>query len=427
MIDFHRTGNWLAVRHGGGHAERMESRAVTALVGAGDRYLGMVGPFEVQGPWWSYVEGVTETVDRLLGVPTAVVRLLHAGNTELGRGGPVTYHVEAMAPPRAAVLDDRPDADWSEVLADHPLRAWWARPNGPAELVRCATALLGQPLAGTPVQVKTWNLSCLYRLPMAQQVVWGKATAAFAGHEAASIRLVRQHDPGLAPEVLADDRSRRLLLMGNASGVDCWDADVETLCVVVRRWVAVQAAVADGARDGASGLRTWLPASLLADLPALLAGEAGGTLDAAELDAAWRLVDRLPELLCELASAGLPDTLVHGDLHPGNMLSDGVAHMLVDWAESGVGHPAFDAWTLLRWLPAGQRDAVETTWCDAWRSLVPASDPRRALRPTAVLGPLSNAVLYQRFLDNIEPSERVYHEGDPASELRRALSAASDY
>ncbi len=31
---------------------------------------------------------------------------------------------------------------------------------------------------------------------------------------------------------------------------------------------------------------------------------------------------------------------------------------------------------------------------------------------------------YQRFLDNIETSERVYHEDDPTSEVRAAIKAA---
>ena len=35
--------------------------------------------------------------------------------------------------------------------------------------------------------------------------------------------------------------------------------------------------------------------------------------------------------------------------------------------------------------------------------------------------PLLGAVTYRRFLDNIEPSERPYHDGDPARALRRAI------
>jgi hypothetical protein len=33
-------------------------------------------------------------------------------------------------------------------------------------------------------------------------------------------------------------------------------------------------------------------------------------------------------------------------------------------------------------------------------------------------------VRYQEFLDNIEPSERVYHLGDPAAVIRKAVACA---
>jgi hypothetical protein len=45
------------------------------------------------------------------------------------------------------------------------------------------------------------------------------------------------------------------------------------------------------------------------------------------------------------------------------------------------------------------------------------------LRIAEPLAHLAYAVRYQEFLDNIEPSERVYHLGDPAAMIRHALNA----
>jgi hypothetical protein len=42
----------------------------------------------------------------------------------------------------------------------------------------------------------------------------------------------------------------------------------------------------------------------------------------------------------------------------------------------------------------------------------------------SVLGPLTYALMYQRFLDNIEPDERIYHEDDAGICLRSALDMA---
>jgi hypothetical protein len=40
-----------------------------------------------------------------------------------------------------------------------------------------------------------------------------------------------------------------------------------------------------------------------------------------------------------------------------------------------------------------------------------------------VLGAVTAAIVYQRFLDNIEPDERIYHEDDPLTEIRDAITA----
>ncbi|WP_083196863.1 hypothetical protein [Rhizobium sp. AC27/96] len=50
---------------------------------------------------------------------------------------------------------------------------------------------------------------------------------------------------------------------------------------------------------------------------------------------------------------------------------------------------------------------------------LPGCDPTRAADLLAPLAAARRAVIYQHFLDNIEPSEQVYHQGDPADWLRR--------
>ena len=61
-------------------------------------------------------------------------------------------------------------------------------------------------------------------------------------------------------------------------------------------------------------------------------------------------------------------------------------------------------------------------WSALWRKAVPGCDPDRAsalVRPLAIA---KQAVVYWRFLDNIEPSEHPYHREDPAERLRRVVT-----
>jgi len=104
----------------------VEFKTVEALVSVGARYVGRAPTFDVEPGWWSEVEAITRHLDELLGVPTLVLRLVHADEAVIGRGGRVVYHVEALGEPRPGVLDGTPLPDWDSIIATQPLRSTWA-------------------------------------------------------------------------------------------------------------------------------------------------------------------------------------------------------------------------------------------------------------------------------------------------------------
>ncbi|XVV02412.1 phosphotransferase [Actinosynnema sp. CA-248983] len=339
-------------------------RTVIALVTVGGRHAGTVPEFTVESPWWNDVEPVTAHLDRVLGVPTSVLRLVSATGSGM-RGGTVTYQVEA------------PGAHLSTVdpvgFGDDPLRMPWARPGGPAALVEWADGHVRR--VEPAVQVKTWNLSCLYRLRTKAGVVWAKEVPPFLAPEGPVIDLVRSVDPTLAPSVLAAEARR--ILLADVPGTDCWSPSPEMVERMVPRWVAMQHALA-----GRASLR-----------------RRGVTVP----------------------SFGLPDSLLHGDFHPGNWRSSGV---VLDWGEAHWGHPALDAAKLVDFVGPDLGSLVERVWCEAWLTHRPDSDPSSALRHARPAAHLLGAEVYQEFLDNIEESERVYHRGDPEEQLALAQSFA---
>ncbi|MDH2426332.1 aminoglycoside phosphotransferase family protein [Sphaerisporangium sp. TRM90804] len=182
------------------------------------------------------------------------------------------------------------------------------------------------------------------------------------------------------------------------------------------------ASAVSGAAWPGDGLPARTPRGLPAQVSRLLDGEAGEDLSAEELSRARRLVERLPALVAELEACGLPDTVVHGDFHPGNWRSDGRHTVVLDFADSHVGHPAIDGLRLREYAPDGSAPFVTDAWVRAWSAAIPGSDPSRALTLAEPLAHLSYALRYQEFLDGIELSERRYHEGDPAHEIRAALT-----
>ncbi|MEU3791399.1 aminoglycoside phosphotransferase family protein [Streptomyces fructofermentans] len=399
------------------------SRTFSAWVTSGDDFLGAVGPFAVDVPWWSEVEPVAQRLQQALAVPVWVVRLLSVEDGEGARDGHVTYHVEALErPPMLLQLPAEPGLP----AGDEPLRAPWARVEGLRALIGWATDTLagaGRPVTGPARQRRTWNLAGLLQLPTGEGPVWLKATPHFAADEPAVIAAFARIDPGLVPRVLGS--AERRLLMEHIPGEDCWQASAGTAASGVRRFVAAQAALAapSGGHPGAppAGLPDRRTPDITGRVRALLAGPVGAQLTAHELDTARELVDRWESL----DACGLPDTIVHGDFHPGNWRSDGGPPVVVDFADAHWGNPVLDGLRLHAFLPENVRADAARAWTAAWLAHVPESDPGRALAVAEPLAPLVYAVRYQEFLDGIEPSERAYHQDDPVTEVREAVRRAS--
>ncbi|WP_405020250.1 phosphotransferase [Kitasatospora sp. NBC_00070] len=383
----------------------MTERSVTVLVTYQGEQLGEIGPFPVGTPRWHDIAPVAEELTRRLGVPVHVLRLLTHDSADTGYGGSVAYHAEALRFPEVEL------ADSALTVGEDPLRAPWATPAGLRSALAWAAGTVRA--VGPAEQVKSWNLSGLYRLPTADGPVWLKTTPAFAVPEAEVIARLAAVDPELVPPVLAEAEGR--VLLGHLPGVDCWGLPEDAMLAAVPRLVAAQAALA-GQRDGLPD-RTpgTLPERFAALLPRVV-------LTAEERAAADRLLADLPALIEELASCGLPETLVHGDFHPGNWRFDGTRNVIVDFSDSYYGHPAVDGLRPQDFLDEERWATVRRLWIDAWREQAPDSDPARALELAEPLMHLGYAVRYQEFLDGIEATERVYHQGDPESEIRAALA-----
>jgi hypothetical protein len=377
---------------------------VTAVVTHSGACAGVAGPFHVDNPWWAEVEPVVTHLEETLGVPVVVLRLLAVEGSDGARDGHVTYHAEALQPPGNLAPCDFVDDD-------HPLRLPWARASGVRELFRWASRHVD--LTGRPAQHKTWNLAGLFRLPTAGGPVWLKAIPAFAAAEPAAIAAFAEVDPDLVPTVLASAPGR--LLLADVPGTDCWDASPETVADAVHRLATAQARIGNPPQ----ALPDRRLEALAAAVRGLLDGPVGTELIPGELRAARSLQWRWEML----AGCGLPDTVVHGDFHPGNWRRSDGAPVVLDFADAHLGNPVLDGLRAIDYLPPGRRRTAAVAWIAAWTAAFPRSRPAEALRIAAPLAHLAYAVRYQEFLDNIEPSERVYHLGDPAAVIRHALAS----
>ncbi|GIE77542.1 hypothetical protein Aph02nite_34920 [Actinoplanes philippinensis] len=370
------------------------SRTVSlVLVDPSGELLGQLPPFTVELPWW---QDSTEVVAGA-GVDVTVLRLLHGDRKP--PGGHVTYL--AMTPGRPAGLLPA-DAD----LTPHPLRAAYAEAAGvTASLAWAAGALDRLGMTGlTARQQRTWNLSAIWRFdaPDGTPAAWLKQVPPFFAHEAAVLRLVGGVAPDLVPYVLAAGDEGRMLIP-HVPGEDRYGAPESFRAEVLAAWQPVQAGLAGRVPE----LRaTGIPDISLQNLPDIARPYLS------EIPGLGALLDDLPRRLAAVDECGLPDTLVHGDLHMGNVIDDGESFTIVDWGDAAIGNPAFDAVRM-----PGEPQALAE-----WAKLWPDHDALRAAELLQPVELLRQAVVYDGFLARIEPSEWPYH----ADDIRRCLQTAVD-
>ena len=239
--------------------------------------------------------------------------------------------------------------------------------------------------------------------------------------------MLRRLDPDLVPPLVATEGPRVLLV--EVPGEDHWGGELPVLLRVLELLVRLQVEwVPRTAELLEVGAPDWRGPQLV---PAVedLVDRAGGPLDDDVRRRLDILVEGLPGRLADVAGCGVPDTLVHGDFHPGNTRgspADGGRSVLLDWGDCGLGNPLLDQAAFLASIAEQQREPVRERWVDLWRAAVPGSDPARAAGLLTPVAALRQALIYQIFLDGIEPDERVYHAADPAHWLARAVAGAAD-
>jgi len=373
--------------------------------------IGSLPAVPIATPWWQDIGPVVRAVRDCHGIDIIVLRLLDA---ELDRphGGRVTYLAEVAQLVRAL--------PWSGTLDNQPRRHSFAKPGGPAAdraWARAELARLGFRTTTPPKQVRTWNLSSLWRVPVEGQTAWLKVVPHFFAHEAGLLALMGGRR---VPTVLGHQGGR--MLLAEIAGEDLYGAELTQLKKMVNLLVELQRQWSDHIEDLlALGLPDWrLPA--LGAAIANVVDRSRDEISANDRVTLARFLRGLPRRFDELAACGLPNSLVHGDFHPGNFRGDGRALTLLDWGDSGVGHPLLDQTAFLESIPSDAVCTLRTHWMRQWSEAVSGSDPCRASILLAPIAAARHAVVYRKFLDNIEPSEHPYHRADPSKWLKRTAA-----
>jgi Ser/Thr protein kinase RdoA (MazF antagonist) len=148
----------------------------------------------------------------------------------------------------------------------------------------------------------------------------------------------------------------------------------------------------------------------------------GSALELPEHRSLEALVAGLSARVTAIEECGVPEALVHGDFHPGNVAGRPGDYVILDWGDSFLGHPLIDELAFVERLSPSGQTAAREWFVTAWKRIAPGSDPARAAHLLEPLVTLLAAVMYADFCAHIEPDERIYHSADVGRMLRQAAA-----
>ena len=310
---------------------------------------------------------------------------------------------------------------WLAIARGAPVseeRPSWARPGWLADAAAWMQSSIddvGMRQTAPVEVVEQWPLSSVLRCEADGGRVYLKAVFSTFRHEPALTRALATVHPTLVPEVLALDVTRGWMLMRELPGSLIGDLDAETWGDALRVMAGVHRAWAGRTSElfelGAHDRRL-----------VELALDIAPAFEAAEMTGSERAVAQLQSRCEELGEGPLPQTLVHGDLHPWNVMVDGDGLRIFDWSDACVSHPLFDLPTFLqRADDESARESMLDAYLGAWIDVASLEELRAAYKLALPLAYAHHAISYLRITDALEPDDRWWFEDEPKRWLAGAL------
>jgi hypothetical protein len=374
---------------------------------------------EVTGKlWFPDVEAVVRALREQSGIEAYVLTCLD------DQPGSTTYlMVLAGAEPANARwvhdLDDPAAIAARKHLAlppDSPVTPAWTMPawyDDALQWIESRTAP-----TGPATQVRSWGLSNVLRIPTTDGDVYFKALAHSStvrparvdalpllfAHEPLLLQKLSDERPGAVPAPLAIDEKRAWMLLPDLGTPLADEPDVPVWIDAVRSHARLQRSYADQPdrllEFSAVDRRL---AVLDAEVDRLFGPNAAtDRLDSTERALLPHRAEQLREAITELAAIGVPETLLHGDLHPRNLAVRDGRVLPFDWTDAAVSHPFLDLVTFVdERSPLSMDQRLMDAYLAEWEVYASPADLRRALELAKELGALHQTMTSLHLPDHL--------------------------
>jgi len=309
------------------------------------------------------------------------------------------------------------------------LRAPWARPGWFAEaagwMERTAAAKGFRP-TGPVEQVRAWTISTILKVPTTSGDLYFKASAGSFSAEALVTSVLAARWPLQLPWIVAADLARGWLLMRDLKGTRLDRvADIGRWVEALRIYARLQRDIiddteallaADCADRRLSGMHGEIDAAL-ADTTAM-APPAPNRLSEDEVAQVQALAPLLHDTVDRLAAAPVPETLEHGDFHPGNIVDTRGGIRIYDWSDACVAHPFFSLLPFFAYSHAlPEPDAVahlRAAYLEPWTRFATMPELLEIADLAQKLAVIQQVTSYRHILNATEPGLRwEWHSAIP--------------
>ncbi|BCL36394.1 aminoglycoside phosphotransferase family protein [Nostoc sp. MS1] len=286
----------------------------------------------------------------------------------------------------------------------------------------------------SPVEcIKSWGISCVLRVNTSRGKIYLKEASTlplFCNEPLVTVELANLF-PVNVPNVLSIDNQRHWMLLADFGQPVGRNAPIKVQKDIYRVFAQVQIKsvqyidklLSVGCLDRRLD---WLATQidvLFNDEIAL------SQLQAEEIKQLKNLAPHLKKLCCQLASYQIPQTLVHGDLHLGNVAFYQDNYLFFDWTDCCISHPFFDMFELFfsrknKPFTSKIKD-LQKEYLAQWTDYEPMSRLLEAWKLAKPLCALHHAVSYKYIVACLEPRAKQELSNALPRFLREVISATT--
>lgn len=272
--------------------------------------------------------------------------------------------------------------------------------------IRIALRVHGRQLTGPLEPIRWWPLSRVLRVPTNAGDLYFKASARYPlfANESLLVPYLATHVGAAVPAVLASDPETRWMLLEDVGHSLDGHLPLDQKLAIVGIIATMQRATIDHIDHlRRLGVTDRHPDRLATRLDAVVMS----ALDIAQLPphehaTLLQHVEHIAHLCSGVTASAIPATLIHGDLHPGNMTHRcGELHVF-DWAEACITHPFLDMFTIFNEEDVTRRSALRDAYLAPWRDFEPLERLHELWAMAGVVHALHHLESYVSILQHTE-------------------------